>query len=214
MLKARHKISMVQSGTQTDSEREVTKDQYDLQVERTGRAFRAENSDSNLITLYDQVDGTALRVERSMAMQLHLKKIVSMCSVCRQPSPLDIDIENHIRVTKDNAILHKDADASDFVTANGVGKRCSACDAVFISRPRNVYDHISKAKESYASHQDAKVLTVRRFSLEPLVIAPVSKVVTAISTEEPMLSSSGSENDRNAPAPRRRRRRHHKGGSA
>jgi hypothetical protein len=214
MLRTRHNISMVQSGTQTDSERAVTKDQYDLQVERTGRAFRAENDSSNLITLYDQVDGTSLRVERNMAMQLHLKKVVSMCSVCRQPSPRDTDITNHIRATRDNAIHHDGAEASDFATANGVGKRCSACDAVFISRPRNVYDHISKAKEAYASHKDAEILTIRRFSLEPLVIAPVLKVVTAISAEKPSLSSSGSENDRNAPAPRRRRRRHHKGGSA
>ena len=113
---------MVQPGQQVDSEREVTQDQYALQVETEGRAFRVESDSSNLITLYDQVDGTHLRVERNMAAQLHLKKIVSMCSVCREPSPRDLDIVSHIRATKDHAIRHKDAEAINLVTANGVGK--------------------------------------------------------------------------------------------
>lgn len=214
MLKSRRNISMVQSGTQADSEREVTQDQYALQVENAGRAFRTESDTSNMMTLYDQVDGTSLSVERSMAMQLHLKKVVSMCSVCRHPSPLDSDIKNHIRATKENAIRHQTAEVIELVTANGVGNRCSACDAIFISRPHNVYDHISKVKESEVSHRDARVLVIRRFSLDPLVIDPSPTVKIATFTEEKGLSSSGSGNDRNAPRRRRRRHRHHKGGSA
>jgi len=205
---------MVQSGSLTDSEREVTQDQYALQVENVGRAFRVESDNANLITLYDQVDGTSLRVERGMAMQLHLKKIVSLCSVCRQPSPLDSDIENHIRATKQHAIQHKGAEAIELVTANGVGNRCSACDAIFISRPRNVYHHISKVQESEVSHRDAKVLITHRFSLEPLVIDPVMDVEVATPTKELDVSSSGTGDDRSAPRRRRRRHRHHKGGSA
>ena len=205
---------MVQPGQQVDSEREVTQDQYALQVETEGRAFRLESDSSNLITLYDQVDGTSLRVERNMATQLHLKKIVSMCSVCREPASRDSDIENHIRATKDHAIQHKDAEAISLVTANGVGNRCSACDAVFISRPSNVYEHIVKSKGSAAIHKDAKVLVIRRFSLDPLVIEPTLKVEIATSTEDEGLSSTGSGNDRNGPRRRRRRRRHHKGGTA
>lgn len=214
MLRNRHNISMIQPGSQVDSERDVTHDQYASQVESTGRAFRIEGDKANLMTLYDQVDGTSMKVESSMAMQLHLKKVVSMCSVCRYPSPLDADIRNHIKSTRLSAVEHKDAEALEMVTQNGIGRRCSACDAIFISRPKNVYIHITKAQEALASHRDAEVLVIRRFSLDPLVIDPAPKVAVAIAVEEPVISFSGSENDRNAPTRRRRRRRHHKGGSA
>jgi len=214
MPRNRHNISIIQPGYQGDSERDVTHDQYASQVESTGRAFRVEGDRADMLTLYDQVDGTSMKVESSMATQLHLKKIVSMCSVCRYPSPLDVDIKNHIKSTIQNAIDHKGAEVLDVVTQNGIGKRCSACDAVFISRPKNVYSHIAKVQEAEASHQVAKVLVIRRFSLDPLVIKPASNVVVATPTEEPVISFSGSGNDRNAPTRRRRRRRHHKGGSA
>jgi hypothetical protein len=205
---------MIQPGSQVDSERDVTHDQYASQVENAGRAFRTEGDKKNMMLLYDQVDGTSMSVEASMAMQLHLKKNVSICSVCRYPSAFDADIRTHIKLAKQNAIDHKDAEALEMVTQNGIGRRCSACDAIFISRPKNVYSHITKVQEAEVSHRDAEVLVLRRFSLDPLVIEPAPIVAVAIATKEPVTSFSGSENDRNAPTHRRRRRRHHKGGSA
>jgi hypothetical protein len=201
---------MVQAGSVSDAERMVTEDQYAQIIERSDRALRIGDDDTKTMTLYDQVDGTPLQVEAQMAMQVHLKKVVAICSACRHPSAFNADIVKHIRAAVKNSEDHQNAEALEMVTQNGTGKRCTACDGVFLSRPNNVYEHIERAKQAGVMHQSASVQVIRRFSQEPLVVE--KREPTPVESASP--SPLGTEGDRSKPRSHRRRRRHHKGGSA
>ena len=207
-------VQMVQQGEVADSNREVTQEQYADLVEQQGQAFRIGGEGAQMVVLYDQIDGSKLTVERQLAVQVHLKKHAAVCSACNAPSLADSkgrsDISNHIQTTLRAAETHRVAEALDMVGPSGTGKRCSACDAVFLSRPHNVHEHIDRAKRGGPLHAHAQVRVINRFSLEPPVLdkVTVTHVTTTISTPQ------ASEEDRREPRRHRRRRRHHKGRSA
>lgn len=211
MAKMRQRmVRMVQQTAEGDREVELDPSAYGNIVEQQGRALRSAGEMPGTIVLYDQVDGSPFKVKRELAILCYLNQDVAICSACRHPSVWNDDITGHIGAARRNAELHRDAVALDFVTQTAAGKRCSACDATFLSRPQNVHEHIQRAKAGGALHANAKVQVIQRFSLQPPVLERPS--ATPVATAGP--ASQASADDRSGPRRHRRRRRHRKGKAA
>lgn len=214
-IRRQRQIRMLRAGGEADTEQSVSQQQYDDLVDRGGQALRIGGDTSDtMMVLYDQVSGSSMRVERNLALQSHLLKHAAICSACRAPSIADEkgqqDIASHIRLSMESSRIHQGAEALDMDTQAGTGKRCSACDAIYISRPQNVYDHIERAVAAGPKHANATVQIINRFSLEPLVL----EQPTATPVAQEAIASFSRESDRREPSRRRRRHRHRKGSGA
>jgi len=213
-IKRQRQIRMLRTGGDSDTENVVSQQQYDDLVERGGQALRIGGDLPDILVLYDQVDGSTLRVERGLALQSHMKKHVAICSACRAPAIADSkgqqNIATHIRAAMENSVTHQGAEALDMVTQNGSGKRCSACDAIFLSRPQNVHEHLERTIAAGPLHREAVVQIIQRFSLEP----PVLEQPIATPVAQEVSVSFSRESDRREPSRRRRRHRRRKGSVA
>jgi hypothetical protein len=213
-LRRQREIRMLRAGGDSDTEQSVPQQQYDDLVERGGQALRIASDDPDILVLYDQVDGSSMRVERGLALQSHLVKHVAVCSACRAPAIADSkgqqNIAAHIKAAVENSVTHQGAEALDMITPTATGKRCSACDATYLSRPQHVHGHIERAIAAGPQHANATVQVIQRFSLEP----PVLEQPTATPVVQEATVPFSREGDRSEPSRRRRRHRQRKGSGA
>jgi hypothetical protein len=184
---------LVEERGDNEREHEVSTAEMQRRVQQDGQAaYNPTVVDK--VTLFDQVDGTSMRVPDYMAMQMYLKKQVVLCTACNQYSAWHRDIQNHIRLALQKAGEHRDAEAMNAIGPEGrAGKQCSACGQTFFSDPSVVHQHIRLAKEGGPLHARATVRIVQQYGYEP----PAPK-----STWAPI-----AEVERR-PGRRRRRRRH------
>ena len=174
-----------------------------------------EATTGNLISrtrIYDQLSGSHMDVEHHNEKH-YLTKYVTYCSGCRRPSWSDEYgdryIRAHIAAQADISLEHAKAEPVDVETKDGPAKRCSSCGVAYLSRPRDIYDHIRRAQAAGALHEGAEPRRMRRFSLEPPVL--VEPEVTLVTEGVP--APQAEEGRR----PSRRHRRHrgrHKGSAA
>jgi hypothetical protein len=162
--------------------------------------------------IYDQIDGSFMDVEPYNERH-YWSKYVAYCTACRHPAMADDigqrRIKMHIKTALGSAHDHVQAEAMDMVGVDGAGKRCSSCGVAFLARPMDVHSHIERAKASGPKHRDAEVRVMKRFSLEPPVLADPEPTPM----EEGMPAPQAEEGRRKSRR-RRRHRGHHKGSAA
>ena len=154
------------------------------------------------VVIYDQVDGTSLRVDKTAAYDTYLRTVVAKCSACNFTSAYDSDVTRHLKQVHESAQTHVGAEP---LLMNGGGKSCSGCGTPFVSRPENALKHITNVIQAAPLHKDATVVVMNRFSLEP-----------RRSPEQPVvlpgeLTSAVNQKARSRSRNRRRTRHRHRG---
>ena len=154
------------------------------------------------VVIYDQVDGTSLRVDKIAAYDTYLRTVVAKCSACNFTSAYDSDVTRHLKQEHESAQTHVGAEP---LLINGGGKSCSGCGTPFVSRPENALKHITNVIQAAPLHKDATVVVMNRFSLEPRR-SPEQPVVLPVE-----LTSDVNQKARSRSRNRRRPRHRHRG---
>ena len=184
-------------------------------VDQSGRdavIFDMDSSESGKIKLWDQVDKTwTSPLERAIAMDHYLAKVLFKCSGCTHTSLYEGGIEKHLMQLKTSHESHADAELERGL-ADGVGMAviCSGCGAPLSMRKNQGNQHIDRIKETYQAHVKEgtiDVLLMHRYTTSPSVSMPVQTVNTVVFADREPEVHQEKRSDEVGQARRRRRRR-------
>jgi transcription elongation factor Elf1 len=155
-------------------------------VDESGRdavLFDVSASEIGKIKIWDCVDGTWTEpLEKGLAMEHYLRKLIYKCSCCIDASLFEADIKKHLTQLKLSYEIHKDAQLERGLGDSGVMTvMCSGCGSSFSMRKNQGQRHIDRIKEDYESHVEVgsiNVLLMHRYVMSPSVSMPEQIVDT------------------------------------
>ena len=170
-------------------------------------------SDSTKIRLWDLIDETwTAPLERDMATNHYLRKMVYRCSVCPEASLYQDDIKRHIAQVKTAYEMCADAEL-----LRGIGEHgqptftCSGCGAPMSMRKNQGKQHIDRINNQYNTHvnaNDVDILLTYRYSTSPSVSMPQQVVETIhFGGEKPVVQQKSQNANEVIRKPRKRKRR-------
>ena len=161
-----------------DTVRDVSAAEFREEYERKQRVYEPGMAPVKTIRLWDNIDNAwTSALPRKEALEFNVNMVVARCSVCTETSSgiggHARDIPNHFKRIKDNAEDHSgDVQIIYLPTASGaVTPSCTACGRTFRSRPHLATKHLREILDNARLHEGAVEQTVKRFSLEPPVLA-------------------------------------------
>ena len=174
--------------------------------------FDMDSSEASKVSLWDLVDETwTSPLERAVAMDHYLAKVVYKCSGCKEASLYEKDIKQHLTQLKTNHESHSEAELERGLGGNGeMSVICTGCGAPLSMRKNQGQKHIDRINETYQTHVkegSIDVLLMHRYTMSPSVSMP-SQVMETIAfggKETQVHEENRSVSER--PARRRRRRR-------
>ena len=185
-------------------------------VDESGRdaiLFDAGSSEANKIKLWDLVDHTwTSPLEKSMAMEHYLAKVVFKCSCCTEASLYEGHIEQHLVRIKTNYESHRDAELHQGIGEGGqINLTCTGCGTPMSMRKNQGTKHIERICSDYDAHVKAgtiDVLLTHKYATSPSVSMPEQVTNTVIfKGEQPEVDRvSRSVDDRTRKRRRRKRR--------
>ena len=185
-------------------------------VDESGRdaiLFAAGSSEANKIQLWDLFDQTwTSTLEKGMAMEHYLAKVVFKCSGCTETSLYEGHIEQHLAQLKSGYESHRDAELHQGIGEGGqINFICTGCGTPMSMRKNQGTKHIERICSDYDAHVKAgtiDVLLTHKYATSPSVSMPEQITNTVIfKGEQPEVDRvSRSVDDR----PRKRRRRKRK----
>jgi hypothetical protein len=143
------------------------------EADKSGGAvmFEAEQEAGTTMRLWDILDeGWTKPWPVGQAIKLDLRKVVSVCSVCRYAGPFEHDVRSHIGNMVRQGERHKDGQLSAVVIADGGRlpmRTCMSCGQELQISKSQDEQHLHRMKKIAPLHVDATILTMRRYSLEP-----------------------------------------------
>ena len=170
-------------------------------------------SDSNKIQLWDVIDKTwTAPLERDLAMNHYLRKMVYTCSVCTEASLFEDDIKRHIAQVKTAYETCGNAELIRGVGEHGqITFTCSGCGAPMSMRKNQGQRHIDVIKDKYNAHTnvgEVQILLTNRYTTSPSVSIPQQIVETIqFNGEKPAVQQASRNASEVIRKPRRRRRR-------
>lgn len=185
-------------------------------VDESGRdaiLFNVDSSEDSKIKLWDLVDHTwTSPLEKSMAMEHYLAKVVFKCSCCTESSLHEGDIEQHLVQLKSGYESHRDAELHQGIGENGqINLTCTGCGTPMSMRKNQGTKHIERISSDYYAHVKAgtiDVLLTHKYATSPSVSMPEQVTNTVIfKGEQPEVDRvSRSVDDRTRKHRRRKRR--------
>ena len=182
-------------------------------VDESGRdaiMFNMDSAEGSKIRIWDLVDESWTEpLERYLAMDHYLSKIVFKCSVCNETSLHEGDIQRHLTQVKTNSESHKEAELHQGIGEGGqIMIHCTGCGAPLSMRKNQGQRHIDRIKNDYETHIKAgsiDVLLMHKYATAPSVSMPTQVMETILfEGKEPDVDQ---ENRNVDDSPRRRRRR-------
>ena len=171
-----------------------------------------DSSEASKVSLWDLVDETwTSPLERTVAMDHYLAKVVYKCSGCREASLYEKDIKQHLTQLKTNHESHSEAELERGLGGNGeMSVICTGCGAPLSMRKNQGQKHIDRINETYQAHVkegSIDVLLMHRYTMSPSVSMPsqVMETITFAGKETQVHEENRSVSER--PARRRKRRR-------
>ena len=184
-------------------------------VDESGRdaiLFDMDSAEGSKIRIWDLVDESWTEpLERYLAMDHYLSKVVFKCSACNETSLHKGDIQRHLTQVKSNSESHKEAELHQGIGEGGqIMIHCTGCGAPLSMRKNQGQKHIDRIKDSYQAHAkegSIDVLLMHRYTTSPSVSMPsqVMNTITFGDREPEVHQVNRSEGER--PARRRRRNR-------
>ena len=197
-----------QGATPTSRERRRIADESG----RDAVVFDMDSSEASKVSLWDLIDETWTNpLERSVAMDHYLAKVVYRCSGCRETSLYEGDIKQHLVQLKTNHESHSEAELERGLAGNGeMSVTCTGCGAPLSMRKNQGQKHIDRINNDYQTHVkegSIDVLLMHRYTMSPSVSMPsqVMDTITFAGKETQVHEENRSVSER--PARRRRRRR-------
>ena len=185
-------------------------------VDESGRdaiLFDAGSSEVNKIKLWDLIDQTwTSPLEKGMAMEHYLAKVVFKCSCCTEASLYEGHIEQHLVQLKTNYESHRDAELYQGIGEGGqINFTCTGCGSPMSMRKNQGTKHIERIRNNYDAHVKAgtiDVLLTHKYATSPSVSMPEQVINTvAFKGEQPEVDRvSRSVDDRTRKRRRRKRR--------
>ena len=185
-------------------------------VDESGRdaiLFDAGSSEANKIKLWDLIDQTwTSPLEKGMAMEHYLAKVVFKCSCCTEASLYEGHIEQHLVQLKTNYESHRDAELYQGIGEGGqINFTCTGCGSPMSMRKNQGTKHIERIRNNYDAHVKAgtiDVLLTHKYATSPSVSMPEQVINTvAFKGEQPEVDRvSRSVDDRTRKRRRRKRR--------
>jgi len=182
-------------------------------VDESGRdaiLFNVDSSEANKIKLWDLVDHTWTGpLEKGVAMEHYLAKVVFKCSGCTETALYEGHIEQHLVQLKSGYESHRDAELHQGIGEGGrVNLTCTGCGAPLSMRKNQGNKHIERICNDYDAHIKAGTIDVvltHRYATSPSVSMPqeVTNSVVIGDKQPEVDRVNRSVDDR----PRKRRRR-------
>ncbi len=179
---------------------------------RDSVVFDMDSSEASKVSLWDLVDETWTNpLERSVAMDHYLAKVVYRCSGCKETSLYEGDIKQHLVQLKMNHESHSEAELERGLAGNGeMSVICTGCGAPLSMRKNQGQKHIDRINETYQAHVKEgtiDVLLMHRYTTSPSVSMPVQTVNTVVFADREPEVHQEKRSDEVGQARRRRRRR-------
>jgi len=184
-------------------------------VDESGRdavIFNMDSSEASKISLWDQVDETwTSPLEKTIAMEHYLAKVLYRCSACTETSLYEGDIERHLVQLKSSHKLHEGAELERGLGDGGqMSLMCTGCGAPLSMRKNQGQRHIDRISSDYQTHVDVgtvDVLLMHRYTTSPSVSMPRQTVNTVMFSDRKPDVRKVNRSEEVRPARRRRRRR-------
>ena len=134
-------------------------------VDESGRdaiLFDAGSSEVNKIKLWDLVDHTwTSPLEKGIAMEHYLAKVVFKCSGCTETSLYEGHIEQHLVQLKSGYESHRDAELHQGIGEGGqINLTCTGCGTPMSMRKNQGNRHIERICSDYDAHVKAGTIDV------------------------------------------------------
>lgn len=143
------------------------------EADKSGSAimFETEQEAGSALRVWDILDeGWTKPVPVEQAIKLELRKVVSVCSVCRYAGPFENDVRSHIGTMVKQGERHKGGELSAVLVGDSgrvPTRTCMSCGQELQVNKSQDEQHLHRMQKIAPLHVNATILTMRRYSLEP-----------------------------------------------
>ena len=173
-------------------------------------------TEAGKIRLWDLSDGTwTAPLEKDVAMNHYLKKMVYKCSACNKCSVDQNEVKRHIAQVKTAYERCSNAELMSTIGEFNIPSHtCSGCGTPMSMRKNQGQRHIDKIREQYQVHyidlNEIDILLTHKYALSPSVLMPqqvVETIQTGVAKPDVQQASRNADEVIRKPRKRKRRRR-------